>query len=297
MRFRRMARSETVNTCKAVELLNARQRITPTVRSGYSTVLAFWLGWPTSEAEWRLRAGRICAAAAEAISVRSGTGLNGSAGPRRFSYRGATTLDRCSKRASTGTASGPTTLRNFRYPAHGTSGAGPPAAYRHGTPVLRRDDEHACYGPWAGQPGRHLAPPDRHATPRQRSAAPGYWGGAPAGVSVDGFIWLRGWVCVSLELPGVAAPHLARPYDVKRALAWVKTPPTAGIRIRCHQRRFGRRPSVRPGRVNSTTMIRSGSNRSTPRWRQRFRYTALRLVYDRCAGASGNSCRLLKRSW
>lgn len=48
MRFRRMARPRPL-TRAAVELLNAANGLRPLSGSGYSTVLAFWLGWPTSE--------------------------------------------------------------------------------------------------------------------------------------------------------------------------------------------------------------------------------------------------------
>lgn len=112
----------------------------------------------------------------------------------------------------------------------------------------------------------------------------------------------RGWVCVSLNYR--VSPRHTWPdhiVDVKRALAWVKENIAAygGIEFRCHQRRFGRRPSVRPGGVDPPTIrdFSPGSNRSTPRWRQRFRYTGVTTGLRPMRRGVGNSSGCSKRSW
>lgn len=103
----------------------------------------------------------------------------------------------------------------------------------------------------------------------------------------------RGWVCVSLNYR--VSPRHTWPdhiVDVKRALAWVKEKHQRlrrGSEFRCHQRRFGRRPSVRPGGVDPqrsaiSARVRTGRHLGGG---SGSGIRALRLVYDRCAGASG----------
>lgn len=112
----------------------------------------------------------------------------------------------------------------------------------------------------------------------------------------------RGWVCVSLNYR--VSPRHTWPdhiVDVKRALAWVKENIAA----------YGGDPNfvaISGGSAGGhlcalaalTPTIRDfspGSNRSTPRWRQRFRYTGVTTGLRPMRRGVGNSSGCSKRSW
>ncbi len=85
-------------TRAAVELLNAANGLRPPSGSGYSTVLAFWLGWPTSEVPGVYLGASVLDAlrrghASDFGGLKEGTGLNGGGlgDPCGDPYRGATT--------------------------------------------------------------------------------------------------------------------------------------------------------------------------------------------------------------
>lgn len=240
MRFRRMARPRPL-TRAAVELLNAANGLRPLSGSGYSTVLAFWLGWPTSEVPG------VYLGASVLDALRRGRrgdfgGLKGKAALALTAaawvilavirYRGATTPGPVLEAGLTEQL-GPDYAKELAtLPTEPMRSRGRNLPLR--TAMARRryveTTNVVCYGPY----GRaNLADIwRRRDLPRDAKA--------PVLVQVPGGAWVlgwrrpqayplmshlaaRGWVCVSLNYR--VSPRHTWPdhiVDVKRALAWVK---------------------------------------------------------------------------
>lgn len=240
MRFRRMARPRPL-TRAAVELLNAANGLRPLSGSGYSTVLAFWLGWPTSEVPG------VYLGASVLDALRRGRrgdfgGLKGKAALALTAaawvilavirYRGATTPGPVLEAGLTEQL-GPDYAKELAtLPTEPMRSRGRNLPLRTAMACRRyvETTNVVCYGPY----GRaNLADIwRRRDLPRDAKA--------PVLVQVPGGAWVlgwrrpqayplmshlaaRGWVCVSLNYR--VSPRHTWPdhiVDVKRALAWVK---------------------------------------------------------------------------
>lgn len=178
-----------------MELLNAANGLRPLSGSGYSTVLAFWLGWPTSEVPG------VYLGASVLDALRRGRrgdfgGLKGKAALALTAaawvilavirYRGATTPGPVLEAGLTEQL-GPDYAKELAtLPTEPMRSRGRNLPLR--TAMARRryveTTNVVCYGPY----GRANLPTSGaaatcHATPRHRCwyrcpAAPGYWGGA-----------------------------------------------------------------------------------------------------------------------
>lgn len=194
MRFRRMARPRPL-TRAAVELLNAANGLRPLSGSGYSTVLAFWLGWPTSEVPGVY----LGASVLDALRRGRRGDFGGLKGKAALALTAAAWVILAVIRYRGATTPGPVLEAGL------TEQLGPDYAKELATlptePMRSRGRNLRCVPPWhAGATSRrrtscataHTGGPTWptsgaaatcHATPRHRCwyrcpAAPGYWGGA-----------------------------------------------------------------------------------------------------------------------
>ena len=255
----------------AVEFLNAANGFRPLARKGYSTVLVFWFGWPTSEVPGLYFAASLLDAlrrgrrgdfagrrgkAALALTAASWAILG------VIRYRGVTTpgpILEAGLRDQLGPDYAEALADLPQHAADATRTAQPAAGHHRGPPPVCREDERGVLrSARPGQPGRHLAAP----RPAARRQGAGAGAGArrrvddrdapPAGLSADepprrARLGLR-----VAGLPGVPGAHLARSHRRRQAGAGLGQGKHRRLRrrpeFRCDHRRVGRRPPVRAGR-------------------------------------------------